>query len=197
MQTKTILICLFIFKSLIGSGQTQTLNYDLSVAGNSIGMLTAVKTVSKNTITYTANSLATVHLFGETQISTSLTVVSMDGILQSSHYKIEKNGTLNDESTTILKNGVYYINHNGKTSQINTPIKFSTTMLYFDEPKKVSSVFAELEGINKDFVNLGSSTYQLTDPSNHHTNSYTYENGILKEALISHTLFNFKLSLKK
>ena len=58
------------------------------------------------------------------------------------------------------------------------------------------SVFAELEGINKDIVSLGASIYQLTDPGNHHTNSYTYDNGILKEALMSHTLFNFKLTLK-
>ena len=193
---KYLLTVILILNSLLVIAQNVTLNYDLSVAGNSIGNLTAVKTVIGNSITYTANSSDTIHLFGETQISTSLAVVSIDGIFQSSHYKIEKNGTINDESTTILKNGVYYISHNGKTSQINSPITYSTTMLYFDEPKKVSSVFAELEGINKNIESLGASIYQLTDPGNHHTNSYTYENGILKEALVSHMLFNFKLTLK-
>ena len=193
---KHFLIVFLILNCLFTIAQNDTLNYDLSVSGNSIGTLTAVKTVIGNSITYTVNSSATIHLFGETQISTTLTVVFTDGILQSSHYKIEKNGILNDESTTNLKNGVYYINHNGKTSQINSPITYSTTMLYFDEPKKVNSVFAELEGINKNIANLGASVYQLSDPGNHHSNSYTYENGILKEALISHTLFSFNLKLK-
>ncbi|WP_179022185.1 DUF6134 family protein [Winogradskyella forsetii] len=194
---KHLLIIILILNSQLVKSQNETLNYDLSVAGNSIGTLTTVKTVKGNSITYTANSTATVHLFGETQISTSLTVEFTNGILQSSHYKIEKNGTLNDESTIILKDGVYTINHNGKTSQINTPITYTTTMLYFDEPKKVDTIFAELEGINKNITKLETSIYQLTDPGNNHTNNYTYENGVLKEALISHTLFNFKLTLKK
>ena len=194
---KHLLIIILILNSQLVKSQNETLNYDLSVAGNSIGTLTTVKTVKGNSITYTANSTATVHIFGETQISTSLTEEFTNGILQSSHYKIEKNGTLNDESTIILKDGVYTINHNGKTSQINTPITYTTTMLYFDEPKKVDTIFAELEGINKNITKLETSIYQLTDPGNHHTNNYTYENGVLKEALISHTLFNFKLTLKK
>ncbi|WP_028283520.1 DUF6134 family protein [Olleya marilimosa] len=191
------LIALLILTSSFVIAQSETLNYDLSVEGSSIGTLTAVKTVEGNNTTYAANSIATVHLFGETQITTYLIVKFTNGILQSSHYRIEKNGTLNDESTIILKNGVYNINHNGKTTQINSPITYTTTMLYFEEPKKVDTVFAELEGINKNIVNSGVSTYQLTDPGNHHTNNYTYENGVPKEALISHTLFNFKLSLKK
>lgn len=194
---KHLLIVLLILKSIFAIAQNDTLNYDLSVSGNSIGTLTAVKTVEGNSVTYTANSSAKVHLFGETQISTSLTVEFTNGILQSSHYIIEKNGTLNDESTIILKDGVYNINHNGKTSQINSLITYATIMLYFDEPKKVDTVFAELEGINKNIAKLDTSIYQLTDPGNHHTNNYTYEKGVLKEALISHTLFNFKLTLKK
>jgi hypothetical protein len=194
---KHLLIIILILNSQLVKSQNETLNYDLSVAGNSIGTLTTVKTVKGNSITYTANSTATVHIFGETQISTSLTVEFTNGILQSSHYKIEKNGTLNDESTIILKDGIYNVNHYGKTSQINSPITYSTTMLYFDEPKKVDTIFAELEGINKNITKLETSIYQLTDPGNNHTNKYIYENGVLKEALISHTLFNFKLTLKK
>ncbi|QHI36164.1 hypothetical protein IMCC3317_15230 [Kordia antarctica] len=194
---KQLLILLLIINNFLVKAQDKTLNYDLSVAGNSIGTLTAVKKVEGNSTIYTTNSLATVHIFGETQISTSLTVEFLNGILQSSHYKIEKNGTLNDESNTILKNGVYYINHNGKTSQITSPITYATTMLYFDEPKGIETVFAELEGITKTISKAGLSMYVLSDPGNHHTNNYTYTNGILKEAVISHTLFNFKLTLNE
>jgi len=194
---KQTFLLFFVLSNLIAVAQEKTLNYDLIIAGNSIGTLTATKTIVGNTITYTANSSATVHLFGETQISTSLTVEFTNGILQSSQYKIEKNGRLNDESTTILKNGTYYINHSGKTSQIDTPITYSTTMLYFDEPKKVNTVFAELEGINKNIASLDGYVYQLTDPGNNHTNTYSYKKGILKEAIISHALFNFKLTLKE
>lgn len=197
MLMKQLLILLLIINTFLVKVQDKTLNYDLSVAGNSIGTLTAVKKVKGNSTIYTTNSLATVHIFGETQISTSLTVEFLNGILQSSHYKIEKNGTLNDESNTILKNGVYYINHNGKTSQVNSPITYATTMLYFDEPKGIETVFAELEGITKTISKTGSSMYVLSDPGNHHTNSYTYTNGMLEEAVISHTLFNFKLTLKE
>ena len=191
------LITIIILNSLLIEAQNETLNYDLSVAGNSIGTLIAVKSIRGTSINYTANSTATVHLFGETQIATSLTVGFDGGILQSSHYKIEKNGTLNDESIITLDNGVYSINHNGKNSQFKSPITYTTTMLFFEEPKQVNTVFAELEGINKNIAKTETSVYQLTDPSNQHTNKYIYDNGVLVEATISHTLYNFKLTLKK
>tara|TARA_R110000868_G_scaffold374288_1_gene638691 strand:- start:209 stop:544 length:336 start_codon:yes stop_codon:yes gene_type:complete len=86
------------------------------------------------------------------------------------------------------------ITHNGKTSEINIPITYSTINLYFEETKNIEKIFAELEGITKNITNIGASNYQLTDPGNHHTNTYTYDKGKLKEAIISHELFNFKLS---
>ncbi|WP_286827959.1 hypothetical protein, partial [Maribacter sp. UBA4516] len=63
---KYLLTVILILNSLLVIAQNVTLNYDLSVAGNSIGNLTAVKTVIGNSITYTANSSDTIHLFGET-----------------------------------------------------------------------------------------------------------------------------------
>ena len=191
---------LTIFFTLIGFlfyAQEQKLVYDLSIADNSIGTLTTTKTQNANTTVYTTTSDVTVHIFGETKITTVLNVTYMNSVLQSSNYRIEKNGILNEESTTTLKNGMYTITHNGKNSEINTPITYSTINLYFEEPKNIAKIFAELEGITKNITNIGASNYQLTDPGNHHTNTYTYDKGKLNEAVISHELFNFKLSIKE
>ncbi|MDB4291806.1 hypothetical protein N9954_00245 [Maribacter sp.] len=194
---KFSLTILFTIVGFLVNAQEQKLVYDLSVADNSIGTLTTTKTQNANATVYTTTSDVTVHIFGETKITTALNVTYLNNVLQSSNYKIEKNGMPNDESTTTLKNSVYTITHNGKTSEINIPITYSTINLYFEEPKNIEKVFAELEGITKNITNIGASDYQLTDPGNHHTNKYSYDKVKLKEAVISHELFNFKLSLKE
>lgn len=193
---KNILTLFCFLTSITLMAQTETLIYDLNAAGSTIGTLTAIKETKGNLVTYTSNSDVTIHFFGETKVLISLKVIYDSGILQSSTYNVLKDGQPYDNATLHLENGIYTFIRKGNSSKIEKPIMVSANTLYFDEPKNVDRIFAELEGIYKNIAVSSDNTYLLTDPGNHHTNTYVYAEGILQNATIDHAIVNFTLTLR-
>lgn len=193
LNVKSFFLFLIITNVHVIKAQVTTLNYSIEVAEKNVGSLTASKTVQEGKITYSANSTSTIHLFGETTITTSLITVYRNGVLESSTYTVEKDGNSYDSSIITENNGTYSINRRGKISSFPEPITASTNQLYFSEPEGMSKMFAELEGVYKDILEIENNAYLFTDPDHSHKNTYTYENGILKEGVIDHAIFNYKI----
>ncbi|GGG49427.1 DUF6134 family protein [Bizionia arctica] len=195
---KNLFYLLFILLSgTCIKAQVTTLNYNIVVAGENVGTLVATKTIQEGKITFDTNSTSTIDIFGKTTITTSLVVVYRKDVLESSVYTVEKDGSPYDSTTITENNGTYSINRKGAISSFPGPITASANQLYFNEPKGISKMFAELEGIYKDITETGDNAYLFTDPDHSHKNTYTYENGILKEGIIDHALFNFSIILIK
>jgi hypothetical protein len=188
-------LALLVLVGFAVNGQVTTLNYTIEVAGKNVGTLTAVKTIQQDKVTYASNSNTTIHLFGETTITTSLVTVYRNGVLESSTYTVEKDGNPYDSCIITQNNGTYTINRKGKISSFPEPITASTNQLYFSEPERLTKIFAELEGVYKDITESGTNAFLFTDPDHSHKNNYTYDNGILKEATIDHAIVNYRIVL--
>ena len=193
---KKYLILLSFFIGCIAQAQTTTYYYDLKVSSISVGNLTVSKEIKGNQKKFTADSESVIHLFGSTTVKTHQEVVYKNNVLISSINQIWKNGVLNDETQVIKVGNDYAITKNGTTNTLSQPIDFSSIRLYFSLPTNVSKVFSEIEGIYKNIIAKDANTYQLSDNGNH-VNSYIYENGVLTEAVINHTLFNILIQIKE
>ena len=198
MKCTTFVLLAMFFLGHAAEAQTDTLSYGLQFKGDRVGSLTAIKTkTNKKTTLYDVQSETVIHFLGKTTIKTSLKVVYRNGILQNSQYSVTKNGSA-DKTTTIDRVGEkYHMNHNGDKSIISTPIYYSAARLYFDEPDKVKTVFAELEGVGHKVHKTKENIYEIDDSENGKTNTYIYQNGILQEGVFKHTLYSFKLFKNK
>jgi hypothetical protein len=195
----TIFILLIIFFSGHAvEAQTDTLSYGLQFRGDRVGSLTAIRTkTGKNAILYDVKSETVIHFLGKTTIKTSLKVAYRNGVLQNSQYSVTKNGSAY-KTTTINRVGQkYHMDYNGDKSMISTPIYYSAARLYFEEPDRVKTVFAELEGVDHRVHKIKKDVYEIDTSENGKTNTYIYKNGILQEGVFEHTLYSFKLFKNK
>jgi hypothetical protein len=93
-----------------------------------------------------------------------------------------------DKQTTIRRNGKEYtIIVNGEKSVIDTEIEECVADLYFTEPRHLNRVFSETLGRFLPVKSLGGGMYELILPEGK-KNVFKYENGILQQVEVNHTL---------
>jgi hypothetical protein len=125
-----------------------------------------------------------------------MTVIYENGVLQSSDYKLYKNGDLNEFASLKLYNGKYLFNHDGEKNELIEKIKQSTVLLPFEEPKSNTSYFEEVEGFYKVIVAKDKSTFTLINAKNNNNGDYFYKDGIMQKCLIRNTIVDFTMQLK-
>lgn len=101
-----------------------------------------------------------------------------------------------DETKVEKTDAGYVITRNGASTTLDQPITYSSIRLFFHMPVGINEVFSETEGLFKNIIATGANSFQLTDKGNH-VNNYTYDNGLLTEAVINHTLVDILLILRK
>ena len=185
-----------IILNAFATAQTTVYEYDLRVSGNSVGTLKVSKEIQGSQKKYTSDNESVIHLFGETTIRTHKETVNENGQMISSLNQVWKDGRLYDETKVDKYEAGYSVSRNGNTSTIDHAVTYSSIQLYFHIPASINEVFSETEGVSKNIISTGNNTFQVSDIGNH-TNNYTYENGVLQEAIINHTYIDVLIQLKK
>ncbi|HWB63983.1 MAG TPA: DUF6134 family protein [Chitinophagales bacterium] len=171
----------FFMLSWFANAHSQKHVYNVELFGKKIGTTTVEKIDKGNgTVEYLLSSASEVTLLFTKKTSImNFDVVYKDGKLFSSYCKNVKDDAT--EVVTILWDGLKYVIKRGEEIlQLNTPIDYSTILLYYIEPKGRPMVFSERQGRYTTFQALGGGVYEYKQ-DNGVDNIYRYRNGVLYE----------------
>lgn len=190
-------ICLmpFFLQTSKVSGQ-EVASFDISVAGISIGEMTATKTNMGDEIKYQINSLVSFWFFGKISVDyKSNTIYKNKQLFSAMSTTNSKRG---DFSSSVQWNKDHYkVDSKTYKFENNSPIKkpfyFSSAMLFFEEPKMVKEFIAENFGLPSP-VRKEKDYYEVD--VNGHKNRYYYIDGKLDKAIIYNPVKNYMVKRK-
>jgi len=189
---KIILSTLFILNVFFA--KAQTLNYAISTSKNQIGHLEVTKKKKGDLLLVSVESAVKVKLFVEVELNYKLNTIFKNGVLIYSSSTTYVNGKIHESSKIEKKEGYYKLTKNGHESRYLDKIYYTGASLYFSEPKNITHVFSEFEIINQTIKKISTNEYELTNPSNNQVNTYSYTNGVLKSAIIPHSMVTFYIT---
>lgn len=169
--------------------------YNIHAMGMDVGTITVNQQITGDKITVEAISEVEVRIIFKIKVKYIQTSTYVNGILQQSLLKTYKKEEVNSTTLLIKKGNGYTLEKDGKVTRINDIIKYSGSLLYFHEPKNVKELYFEINGEKTTVETIKTHKYLITDPNNGNKNEYTYKNGVLKNAIIKHTMANVYLTL--
>ena len=110
-----------------------------------------------------------------------------NGTLMKAENTTKVNGHEHSSTTLRWANDHYQLSVDGKERQITDPVHYSGSLMYFQEPLRTKTVFAEKAGTYEPIFQLGNGRYQVEkeDGSRH---TYTYREGRLERIEYPHSL---------
>jgi len=188
---------LFLGLSFLTEAQTEVKNYEIKLAGFSIGDMVATKTTKENRDEYLVKSIVSFWFFGRLKIEFELLSVYEDGQFIYSESNSKARGE--EYYSEVRWDGEKYIvNANSykfnNTNTIHEPIYFSTALLFFEEPKGDELFLSENYGVTSPFRRLKNGGLEANIKG--HDNKYFFENGFLLEANMHSTLKNYWIKRK-
>lgn len=192
MKIKTYFLALFFSQVLIA--QT-SLHYDIISNSFKIGDLYVSKSQNGNEIIYQSKSKTEVKLFVKVELSYNLDAIYKNNQLVFSSVSTYLNGKLHTNTTAEKNKNSYILVSNKHQNRLFKTITYSGVKLYFNEPKNITFVFSEFYNGFNPIKKIANNTYLLTNIENGNTSEYYYQKGILKKAIIHHTLMTFSLIL--
>jgi len=160
--------------------------------GMDVGTITVNEQIDGNKLIVEAISQVEVRIIFKIKVKYIQTSVYENGELVESSLKTYKKDKVNSDTRLTKKGNGYELNKDGEISYINDKIYYSGSLLYFNEPKEVKELYFEING-EKTTVEKLADMYIITDPHNGNKNEYSYENGVLKKAVIKHNIANVYL----
>jgi hypothetical protein len=176
--------------------QIQAAKYNIEIFGMDVGELNVEqKIIGHDTIVKAITSVDFKFIFTYKGIY-SQEGTYRNGELLKSHLKIIRKGKVSSD-TRIIKTGNHYtvIEEDEDTSYIYNKIKYSGSLVYFNEPVNISTIYYETSGEQKNIESIGNQTYHVFKMNKNKKNDYEYEyeDGILKRAIIRYPLANIYL----
>lgn len=170
--------------------------YEISIAGISIGEMTASRKISGEDSQIDLKSKVGFWFFGKIELDYHTVAV-----FKGSHFiKSEVNSNTNKgnfRSTITWVNDHYKVNSRNYKYELDTEVRkklfFSSASFYFEEPKNVKEFFAESYGLvspitkHKDYYEVN---------VNGNKNRYYYINGKLDKAVMEFPIKNFVVKRK-
>ncbi|MCD8528724.1 MAG: hypothetical protein LRY27_01815 [Chitinophagales bacterium] len=176
MKQIAILLFLFISHSLTA----QSYKYTIQLLGKEIGTGNGSKTVGNNGATiYSLKTHAEAKVMFKDKVNdTSIKVVSKNGLLQSCVLDKTEDG-VKQHVEIKYENGKHYYYENGKKTAVPKLIKYTTTEMFYKEPKGISEVFVERLNVFVPIVKVEEGLYktEIDGASNY----YKYKNGEMIE----------------
>ena len=188
------IIILFLLISSIGN--SQTLHYKITSKDSYIGDLKVTKILSNNTLQIEVISDIKIKLFISIDFKYKLNCTYKNNELLYGSVTTYVNGKIHSTSKTEKIGEYYTITKDGHSSKYLNKIAFSGALLYYYEPKGLTSIYSEFDNIDKPIKKIGVNEYQITNPKNGHLSEFLYKNGVLVSATNHHTLLTFKLTKK-
>jgi hypothetical protein len=199
MKNRLMLIlvtCYVLTSSLQAQSQTKKEVFNIRAMGMDVGKITVNQEKLGNKLTVEAISEVEVRIVFKIKVKYIQTSVYENGELVTSSLKTYKKDEVNSD-TRLTKNGNGYIlEKDGKVTYVDDIIKYSGSLLYFNEPANITDLYFEINGEKTTVKPLGNNKYEVTDPHNGNQNEYNYNNGILDNAVIKHSLANVYLQRK-
>ncbi len=167
----------------------QSVRFKILNGDDEIGNINAHKATTKTNTTYSVTSIASFRVFFKYVRETSMDVIFQSGKLKSSETKQIMNKELEEHRITSLNGSEYLCLKNPKEEKftLTRPIHFSTSMLYFEEPKGHSRIFAESYQQMCPLEVISPGIYKLTLPHGK-INHYVYKAGELQEIRVFRTM---------
>lgn len=187
---KLFLIIILFYQ--ISNAQINT--YKISSNNSSVGNLAVTQTKNNNLLQIEVISEVNIKVFIKVDIKYKLNCTYKDNELLFSSVTTYINGKLHTTSKTEKSGDYYTITNDGHASKFLHKITYSGALLYFTEPKGISTIYSEFHAIEKSIKPLGNHKYQITNPKNGQLSEYTYQNGILTTTINHHSLMPFTLT---
>jgi len=194
-----LVLTLMFFTGLFCTAQSQFEKsvFDIHALGMDVGTITVKQEIKGDKIVVEAISEVEVRIVFKIKVKYIQTSTYIKGVLQESLLKTYKKDEVNSTTHLIKKGNGYTLDKDGEVSFINDIIKYSGSLLYFHEPKNVKDLYFEINGQKTTVQTLSEHEYLITDPQNGNKNEYKYKNGVLKNAIIKHTMANVYLKLQE
>lgn len=181
----------------MGLNKTETLlKFDIVLKGKVVGQLQASKSFKDSEIHYQSATNITTRFIKDISVKYKYNVIFNNNNLKNADVFITVNNKPHAETNTQLLGDHYLIKQEDTKERVfNAPINYSTILMYFDEPRGISSCFSEEDGTVNVIKPLGNHIYKKIN-SKGKENIYYYENGKLIKAEIDGGLINFQMIAK-
>jgi len=189
-----LLLGIISFISVSAKPEELATKYNIQMLGVSIGEFSVTQTSKNGNVNIEAITDVKVNLLFSYRIKYVQRTVYKQGILQSSHVETYKNGQLNSTIWLKLEKGSYLLISEKDTSVIHDLIRYSGSLIYFNEPKGIKKIYKERSAEMRPLEAVGEHTYIIKDEKERELNRYFYENGILQSAKMRHTLGSLELN---
>jgi hypothetical protein len=189
-----LLLGIISFISVSAKPEELATKYNIEMFGASIGEFTVTQTSENGNVNIEAITDVKVKLLFSYRVKYVQKTVYKQGILQSSYVETYRNGKLNSTTWLKLEKGSYLVITEKDTSVIHDLIKYSGSLIYFNEPKGIKKIYKERNAIMRPLEAVGEHTYITKDEKGREQNRYFYENGILQSAKLRYTLGTLELN---
>ena len=170
------------------------MNYKITSKETTIGNLSVKRTADNNTVQIEVLSEIEVKLFITIDIKYKLNSTYKNNELFFSSVTTYVNDKVNSITTTKKNEEYYSVTKDEHSTKYLNEIKISDALLYFVEPKGMTKLFSEFDGISKSIKKIGKNKYQIRNPKNGNVGEYQYKNGILQSSINYHNLMTFSLT---
>jgi hypothetical protein len=190
-HTKLIwgLLAVFFFLAPVSVWPTErTAKYRIRVMGMNIGEFLVTQKTAKEEISIKAVTSVKVKIIFTYRINYIQETLHRNGSLCESHVQAIKDGKVNSDALLKKQGGSYLLVKDGDSTLIHDNICYSGSLLYFNEPSQVSSMYKERTGEKSNMKCIADHIYTMTNEKNHTTNEYEYKDGVLEHAALKHPL---------
>jgi hypothetical protein len=196
MSKKTFSFLILLLLPLIGYSQ-QTLKYDVTIAGISIGEMTAVKKKDGDKTLYEIKSLVSFWFFGKITLDFN-TKAHYQG-RQFINSEVNSKTNRGDFTTKInWEKDHYDIKARNYKYEMDTvvrrPMYYTSATFFFEEPTSVKEMIPEAYGLPIP-ITKAKDYYEVTVNGN--KNRYYYTNGVMTRAVMEFPIKNYVLKLKE
>jgi len=194
---KYLIVAIFSVTSLSVAAQ-EIHEYEITIAGFSIGEMEAKKTSKGDTTNYLLTSNVSLWLFGQITIDyiTDVTYVGNRFIRSSVSSKTNRGNFM---SRIWLQGAVYKVDANSYKYELETeirePIAYSAVRLFFEEPVGRKKMVAENYGVFGSITAIGGNEYETL--ANGNNNKFTYLDGKLQKAVMHSPIKNYIIKRKQ
>lgn len=194
MIFKTLILSI-LFSISSNNLENEKIVFSIIQENRTIGEMSGQKSMTSESTTYNSSSTAITKKVIKIKVHSEYQVKMQEGKLQSASAKIKVKGIpYANCQTEFCKDNCKSKDSNTKIT--NQTILFTTTMLLFEEPNNMSSVYNELDGTFHSLRKIGNHVYLKTNPQGKKS-WYYYKNEKLEKAIIETEEMNFSLVRKK
>jgi len=169
----------------------------MHMLGAKIGEFSVTQKGENGNITVNAVTDVNIKVLFSYRIKYIQETVYSEGVLQTAHVETFKNDKLNSNMWLKLRDNAYLLIIDSDTTIFEDRITYSGSLVYFNEPLGIPKIYKERTSETQPINAVEEHVYVIEDEKGRELNKYFYENGILKQAFMHHSLGTIELMLEK